>query len=681
MECAVTTSLPPAPTAVSERRPHWLIGYPAAIVVVVLMYGLGLLASRSNSQTFDEGAHLVGGYIHWTLGQPRIHTENGYLSQAIAALPLLAIHPHLPSEMSDSFAHPQIFTLGRQFLYEEGNDFAEMLLLGRGAIGVLAATTGMTVYGWSRKLFGARGGGAGMYSLLLFALSPVVLAHGFLATSDMAATCFFMLSLLAFWGLMERVTVVRFGLAGLALTGLFLSKMSAPLIVPTLLALAVLPASGSAAVPATWGGFFKRVGRNLLLLVGLSVMVWVLIYATYDFTFSAMKDSPRGSDQGFYPAGQWSWALDKPNLALHVIAFARAYHLFPESFLYGYAYVVQTGREVVSFANGVDTRTGWWWFYLDVFAVTTPLPILALIVGAAGVALWRVKLETRKRWLRTAPLTIFIVTYAIAAILSYRGSGPRHLLPMIPAICILLGSVACWGGVGMTGRWLWVGRGFAVAMLVWLGVENVMIYPHYLSYFNEAVGGPREGYRHLVDSSLDWGQDLPALAAYLSKNVPAGREGEVYFSYFGSAVPTVYGIHANVLPSFLKRSEEWGISGVPELEPGLYCISVTILQNLYNGEFDGAYTPAYEKAYVAMRKYLPLRQELLRDPGTSEGNRDLLRKLPERLRTLRLARLCAYLRKGEPMAQAGYSINIYAVTAADLDRALNGPPPYADQGN
>jgi 4-amino-4-deoxy-L-arabinose transferase-like glycosyltransferase len=644
------------------------VGYPAAIMVVLLMYGLGLWASRSNSQTFDEGAHLAGGYIHWTLGHPRIHTENGYLSQAIAALPLLAMHLNAPAETSSAFAHPQVFTLGRMFLYEEGNDFAEMLLLGRGAIGVLTMVTGMAVYGWSRKLFGARGG---MYSLLLFALSPIVLAHGFLATSDMAVTCFFTLSLMAFWWLLERVTVVRFAVAGVMLTALFLSKMSAPLVVPTLVVLALLPA------PAlSWSGFGKRVLRNLALLVGLGLVVWVLIYATYDFTFSAMKDSPRESQQGFYPDGQWSWALDKPNVILQGIAFARDHRLLPESYLYGYAYVVQTGREVVSFANGMETPVGWWWFYLDVFVVTTPLPILALMVVGVAAALWRVKKETWTRLLRMAPLTIFIVTYAIAAIVSYRGSGPRHLLPMYPAICILLGSVACLAVP--SGKWrLWLGKVFPTVMLLWLGLENALVYPHYLSYFNEAVGGPRNGYRYLVDSALDWGQDLPALAELLSKNVPAN--GPVYFSYFGSADPRAYGIEAKVLPSFLKRSEEWSVSGVPTLEPGVYCISATMLQNLYNGEFPGAYTPAYEKAYQAMLAYLPHREELLRNPSTSSVNRDLLWKLPDRLRTLRLARLCAYLRQREPVAQAGYSINIYQVTVADLDRALNGPSPYAER--
>jgi hypothetical protein len=664
------------PAVVVKERVHPLLGYPAAVVVVLLMFGVGMVASRANSQTFDEAAHLVGGYIHWTLGQPRIHTENGYLSQAIVALPLLAIHPHLPAETSDAFVHPQIFNLGREFFYGGGggNDFTEMLLLGRAAIGVLTAITGLAVYGWSRHLFGARGGG-GMFSLLVFGMSPLVLAHGFLATSDMVVTCFFTLSLMAVWGILERVTVVRFMAAALAVAGLFLSKMSAPLILPTLVAMALM---GGHRVMG-WRGQSKRIALNFLLLVGLGIAVWVVIYGVYGFTFSAMKDSPRESGQGFWPMGQWAWALEKPNAALRGIAFLRAYHVFPESFLYGYAYVVQTGRTVVSFANGEYTRSGWWWFYPEVFLITTPLPVLALIFVAGVVAVVRVRRVAWESVRQAGPLLIFVGTYGMAAVLSYRGSGPRHLLPMYPAICILLGAVGWWWRMSVGGwRW-WVCKVFPVAMLVWLGVENARVYPHYLSYVNEVVGGPRNGYRYLVDSSLDWGQDLPALRDYLAANVPAGHEHQVYFSYFGSAYPEAYGVHANILPSFLPRPEEARMQGVPELGPGLYCISVTMLQNLYNGEFDGAYTPAYEQAYQTMRVYLPLREQLLRDRSIVGANRELLERLPDRLRTLRLARLCGYLRKREPVAQAGYSINIYPVTAADLDRALNGPPPYVEE--
>jgi hypothetical protein len=55
-----------------------------------------------------------------------------------------------------------------------------------------------------------------------------------------------------------------------------------------------------------------------------------------------------------------------------------------------------------------------------------------------------------------------------------------------------------------------------------------------------------DGYRVLVDSSLDWGQGLLQLRDYLR------REGipRVYLSYFGSALPDGYGIDYVPLASF-----------------------------------------------------------------------------------------------------------------------------------
>lgn len=41
--------------------------------------------------------------------------------------------------------------------------------------------------------------------------------------------------------------------------------------------------------------------------------------------------------------------------------------------------------------------------------------------------------------------------------------------------------------------------------------QPTAVYPHYLAYFNELAGGPRNGYQSLVDSNLDWGQDLKEL--------------------------------------------------------------------------------------------------------------------------------------------------------------------------
>ena len=69
-------------------------------------------------------------------------------------------------------------------------------------------------------------------------------------------------------------------------------------------------------------------------------------------------------------------------------------------------------------------------------------------------------------------------------------------------------------------------------------------YPHYLSYFNELAGGAENGHRVLLDSNLDWGQDLKGLKRWMDAN---GVE-RIKLLYFGYVDPEYYGIAA-VYPS------------------------------------------------------------------------------------------------------------------------------------
>jgi len=44
--------------------------------------------------------------------------------------------------------------------------------------------------------------------------------------------------------------------------------------------------------------------------------------------------------------------------------------------------------------------------------------------------------------------------------------------------------------------------------LCWNVVSTLRAYPHHLKYFNEFSGGSYHGYRHLLNSNFDWGQNL-----------------------------------------------------------------------------------------------------------------------------------------------------------------------------
>jgi hypothetical protein len=90
-----------------------------------------------------------------------------------------------------------------------------------------------------------------------------------------------------------------------------------------------------------------------------------------------------------------------------------------------------------------------------------------------------------------------------------------------------------------------------------------------LAYFNALAGGPAAGYTRLVDSSLDWGQDLVRLQTWLS----AKGEDRVGLVYFGSAPPAAYGV----------RTVDWRVLGRGSIDRDakFVVVSATYLQGVF----------------------------------------------------------------------------------------------------
>ena len=84
-------------------------------------------------------------------------------------------------------------------------------------------------------------------------------------------------------------------------------------------------------------------------------------------------------------------------------------------------------------------------------------------------------------------------------------------------------------------------RWVVIALCAWYGGSVLRVHPHYLGYFNELAGGPSGGWRYLVDSNLDWGQDLKALKRWMDDHGVA----RVKLSYFGAADPDYYGLRSD----------------------------------------------------------------------------------------------------------------------------------------
>jgi hypothetical protein len=165
--------------------------------------------------------------------------------------------------------------------------------------------------------------------------------------------------------------------------------------------------------------------------------------------------------------------------------------------------------------------------------------------------------------------------------------GIRHLLPLFPLAFIVIGIVFAKLWRRTSARRMQIA---AVTLAVLLLAETLPAWPNYIPFFNLAAGGPRGGLRLLGDSNLDWGQDLPLLAKWQA----AHPNERLYFCYYGSADPSVYGIrYVNLASGFFL-----GPPAEPITAPGVIAISATRLQGLFM-------PPSLRQSYGRLRTQAP----------------------------------------------------------------------------
>jgi hypothetical protein len=219
--------------------------------------------------------------------------------------------------------------------------------------------------------------------------------------------------------------------------------------------------------------------------------------------------------------------------------------------------------ETVNYLNGRWSRTGWWYYYVEAFLLKAPLPHL-LLMGLGAVSVLLVRGERRGgAWMM---VTMGVVFWALHSFGSNKDIGLRYMLPVFPLCCILAGR-----SVLLAARFRGMARkacvGAIVLLVAWGATESLRIFPDYLAYFNQAAGGPEGGPRYLLDSNIDWGQDLKGFADYL-KTHERFRNTPVYLAYFGYVYPQYYGIKVDKLYPGAR---------------GLIAISVNLLYGLPQG--------------------------------------------------------------------------------------------------
>jgi hypothetical protein len=658
--------------------PPWSIVSRLAVALLLAAYFFtAVSASRMKSPTFDEVVHITAGYNAWINHDQRFDPGNGDFVKRWAALPLLVSRPNFPALSGEDWRSAEFFRIGRDFLFHSGNDPASLLFQSRCMVALLGVGLGLLVFACSRQLFGNLGG---LVSLTLFAFCPHMLAHGALVSTDLALTFALLASTWFAWRLLHLVSWTNLIGSLLAFSLLVISKMSAVLIVPIAAILIVVrlfnrePWRWSLRTETALAARGRQSVALLVLLIVHGIAGWIAIWAVFDFKYVARAD----------PADTQLMLMRSPGSEIHGIVddlsnFCHRHHVLPEGYLKGMEELVGISARRPSFMNGHWKVGGGPLFFPYAFWAKTPPALLALLaVGIAG-CIWTRKRNGVARSTATTdeapaaaslyhaiPFLVLFAIYAAVAIRQNVNIGHRHILALYPALYILAGSAV--RALPLRKRAVELAVGLLVC---WYVGDSLAVRPDYLAYFSPVVGGPSQGYRHLVDSSLDWGQDLPGLQRWLSVRNPDARE-PLFFSYFGTGNPEHFGIESQRLPGF----PEWRELRVFALTPGIYAISATTFQSLYTPTF-GPWNRAYEADYQKALNGLGLTEANAQDQA---GLVAALQRHPDafwqdyysNFEKLRFGRLCAWLRatKRPPDDQVGHSILIWKLDEHALHDAL-----------
>lgn len=548
---------------------------PACLAAFV---GLSLSALRGESATYDEGPHLAAAYTSLVLGDHRLVTEQPPLGRRIAALPL-AFGPEpvrLPGR-TVAWHDAEHFQYGFAFLYRSGNDPDRLLLRARLAMLSWGILLLLSVYAVARERFGP---GGGLVALAAATFNPNVLAHAHLVTTDVPVAALFFLAVVAFVRWLERPSAWRCAASGLLAGGAVATKLSALALGP-ILAAALLwhawQARRSPAPEAAAPSAGARAVRRALGLACMAAIAWATVWGAYGFRYAASAEPGwqaalhlQYGPQGF--TGAVRWLADR--------------RLLPEAFLAG---VTELRNHRAAghwgFALGSYSQFGWWWYLPFAFLVKNPLSWLALV--AAGAAAWA-------RRPATAAPAAWGVSFALAglgftgiAMTSPLAMGVRHLLPVFPFAMVACGAAwRPWPARPARPPSPPAGRGprAAVAGLcALLAIECLAQSPHHLGFFNAATLAVAPRHRVLLDSNLDWGQDLARLKRYLDAHGIA----EVKLAYFGAASPRHLGLAHEILPAapvplYAQLEPEWRTAR--GLAPGDYvAVSAFCLDKLVEG--------------------------------------------------------------------------------------------------
>jgi hypothetical protein len=469
-------------TSATEARDAAWPSRLAPFVAALLATGFalqGLLASRDESPTWDEPGYVAAGWLNLVQGDYRLNADHPPLLQKASALPLLLLDVKAPPVDDPRFLESENPRATYGRAFFYDSGNDALLMMQLARLPVLLLGALLVLCVFAFTR-SLFGSGPALVACALAALCPSLAAHGRLATEDLGCAAGMYAATFALWRCVERPAPWRALVCGVA-TGLaLLTKYTALLLVPIFACLALF----------AWRCRRERVsGAELAgILSAVAGVAFVVVSLGYGATF-------------------------RPDLYLRGV-----FRIYPD-----------VAQNYSFYLLGRVSETPFWYHAPVSLAIKTPLPALALVAIAALRARGAARAD-RLAFLLVPPAVVLA-----AACFDITSPGIRRILPALPFLLSFAGLAAA----RPCPRWL---GALVIALLAGSTAVAVRSYPFQLAYLNAAAGGSEAGPRVTDESNVDWGQELPRLAAWQRAQMNPGEALRLF--YFGSAVPEVYGVLA-----------------------------------------------------------------------------------------------------------------------------------------
>lgn len=565
-----------------------------------IMFILAITSMRGDSAIMDEIAHIPAGYSYVRYFDFRINPEHPPLIKSLAGIPLLFMNLEFPldhSSWTDEINGQ--WNSGPEFLYKINDQRADQILFwARFPMVLVMILLGIFVFKWTKELAGEK---AALLATFLLTFSPNIIAHGRFVTTDVGLAAFLIISLYYFVKFLQDPSGTNTWKFGITFGLVQLAKFSAFMLVPYYILIIFLwilikiinlyipiakqeiMLEGKDNKSKIWWYVKNYIGKAIIAsVIGYLVVGALYGVVTWNEPPTIIKrdiNSILNSNklyQDYNLEKPLFWMADKPIL--------KGY----STYTLGLIMVFQraTGGNTTYFLGEVSSQ-GWKTYFPITFLMKEPLPsqilifssfIILLIFLGKKVIDYRLSITRYIKavlaYLLQNPATIaifgFICLYWLSSITSNLNIGFRHILPTVPLMYILSSKILVKVDDfihNRIGTQSYYGHYVIITILgVWLVGSNLYNYPLYLPYFQEIIGS-KKGYEWIVDSNVDWGQDLKRLKKFVEKN----NIQKIHLDYFGGGSPQYY---------LGDKYEGWWSAKVPR-EWGWYAVSATPFQTSF----------------------------------------------------------------------------------------------------